>query len=559
LNLPLAFSYICSNLSKVDDFYFERVLFSLINFAKLFILNNFDKNYKYFKTLFDSVYRCIKYSTNSSKIISSGYALFELIYAVQNLNLNKISKEEHQLFKNNKQLEKIANILIKTAISSKKDHEKYLSIVLISKFLSSFHISSTNKNEKPGENFFYIIRSHLQKYFHIFFLHCSNKDYINKKYLDILINLANEENIKHILEELKRNLNYPNSNLKISIIDAIYRICILNSTKTSNTNSNISAICIEKLIEFLKLKEEGVISQIIISLRKLILEIKEHTKFVLIYNIKNYKKNVTSPIAKANIIWMISQFIEVIPTVSVDFFRRILLEIDLESDEVKFQILSLAMRINANLELISKNYTEEIRESNVTRIQGLIDYATEKLLWDANYNLREKARMANFVIKNNLYKKENDFIFNYQKYEEKQSVTIEHDEKKSIKKYFSLCLSSTIQNNSSLSFEGKFIFNELDKNVDPQLFQITLDDLINFNKQEDSETKNSNTSGNSMKLNNQKYVSIKQENNVNKTIENFESNFNLEELKKKIQNELDEFLNQDDDEGDEYEVEIKRG
>ena len=83
-SIPQHFIYYCENLSKVDEFYFERVVFSLVNFSKLFLLNNFDKNHKYFNKLFNSLYQYVKYSTNNLKILSSLYGLYELLLSLEN-------------------------------------------------------------------------------------------------------------------------------------------------------------------------------------------------------------------------------------------------------------------------------------------------------------------------------------------------------------------------------------------------------------------------------------------------------------------------------------------
>ena len=75
--------------------------------------------------------------------------------------------------------------------------------------------------------------------------------------------------------------------------------------------------------------------------------IQEQKKYVLVYSIKSYKNNITNSIAKANIISMIAKNLSVIPTVSVDFFRRLLIEIENENDEVNlfFVLLSFYVRI----------------------------------------------------------------------------------------------------------------------------------------------------------------------------------------------------------------------
>ena len=63
--------------------------------------------------------------------------------------------------------------------------------------------------------------------------------------------------------------------------------------------------------------------------------------------------------------------------------------------------------------------------------------------------------------------------------------------------------------------------------------------------------------------NNNKYTSIKQqEQNTNDKFSNITSNINIEEKKKMLKNQLDAFLNDDDeneDDEDDVQVEIKKG
>jgi vesicle coat complex subunit len=594
LNIPNRFTYFCDNLKNVDNFYFERVIFSLVNFAKLFLLNNFEKNKKYVEILFKSLFKIVKYSTNFSKILTALHGLYEIIKSIDDLKLNSISKEELQLFKSGRQLSKLGDCLIRLVISScnKSDHEKFSGLELILKFLQNNIINNISKNSGTTNNlsnsYLSIVRESLEKNYNIFYLKINDKEFINIKKLEILINLANENNIKIILEEFKRNLNYPNLNLKKMIVKSIYHICKINSQREAQSQKNnsnisdpsfskisISSLCIERLIDLLKLKEEGVISQIIICLRKLILEIKEQTKFVLIYNIKNYKKNVTSSIAKANIIWMISQYIQTIPTVSVDFYRRLLLEIDNESDEVKSQLLGFAMRINSELNFISQQYKEDVRDQTVSRIKTLISYTIEKLLWDKNYNIREKARMVDYIIKNNLFDRQLDFISDYLSMNTRENENLSEKNLISENSCFPLSICSKIshslaaENNKLISdssttynFENyKFFYDSLDSETHSNLHKICLDDIINFKKAEELEKsggqKNTTNSNNNQLLNNQKYSSVVQQDNVNSSVQNFSGGIDVEETRKKLQNQLDDFLNNEDDE-DEYEVEIKR-
>jgi hypothetical protein len=497
LGIPQRFTYLCENLNKVDDFYFERMVFTLVNFSKLFLFNNFDKNNKYIIKFFNSLYKQSKYTTNNSKIISCLTGIYEMIIEIDKLNLNSISIEELNLFKNKKQLIRISELLLKSYLCSKNNIEKFQTLELINSYCKTI-------------DYFIIIKENIEKHYNNFFLKYNDKEYINSKKLEILVKLVNINNIKTILEELKRNLYY-SPNLNRMIITSIYIIC-----KFHNDNK-MSSICIERLIDLLKLKEENIIAHIIICLRRLIQEVKENTKYVLIYSIKNFKKNISSSLARANIIWMISQYIYLIPTVSVDFFRRLLIEIDTESDDVKSQILGLALRINNSFKLIK--YTD------LDRIVNMIKYAIEKLLYDKNYNIREKARMTDFLIKNG---EDWEEIYNISE----KIYDNNHNNN------FLLSI-----NDKSLDIEQKYVFDNLSNDVDANIYKISLDDIINV-CEEVKQTPN-------------RIVSVVQQNNTKSTIENFDSSVNIEQIRNKLKNELDDLLN-NSDENEDWEVEIQK-
>jgi len=59
--------------------------------------------------------------------------------------------------------------------------------------------------------------------------------------------------------------SYPDNNIKKMVIKSIYFI--------ASNNKDLAKTCIEKFIDLLKLKNEDIISQTIICLRKLILEV----------------------------------------------------------------------------------------------------------------------------------------------------------------------------------------------------------------------------------------------------------------------------------------------
>ena len=89
--------------------------------------------------------------------------------------------------------------------------------------------------------------------------------FIHFKKLEIIISLTDEANIKEVLEDFKVYSTYPLPSINRMLVQAIYYI--------SKKDINLANICIEKLIDFLKIKDDNLVSHVIIILRKLILEV----------------------------------------------------------------------------------------------------------------------------------------------------------------------------------------------------------------------------------------------------------------------------------------------
>ena len=115
---------------------------------------------------------------------------------------------------------------------------------------------------------------------------------------------------------------------------------------------------------------------------------------------------------------MIGKYINIIPTVSIDFFRRLLFNIDKESIEVKKQILSFTLIIHNELHKIIENYKENKNEVK-EKIEKLINYSIEKLLYDNNYDVRNKSRMIKVMINNKIKLLPLDKEINIEKKEDK--------------------------------------------------------------------------------------------------------------------------------------------
>lgn len=637
LNFAENFNKFCANFIFFDEFYFSRAIFSLVNFSKLFLFNNIEKNFKYIKIFFDSLYQKLKKCTDFSKSITCLSAIYEIIAEFDKQNFNVLLKEEFDIFKNKKRLHKIANMLIRIyQATNNKSNETIIILDLIKKYVNCGN-NSFNKNEifvsNPNKisEYFSEIKRRVCSFVNegIFFNKITDKPFVVAKKLEIIINLADKDNIKSIFEEFKRVLDYPVTRIKKLVIKAIYFICKKNSSLSSSNTQNlllnegkensiiISRLCVEKLIDCLKMKEEEVISEVIISLRKLANELEYHTKYILIYCIKNFKNNINSYSARANIIWMICQYLHIIPTVTADFFRRILIDIEVEHDEVKSQIINLALKLHFSCDFVKSKFKQDA-DFMVEKLKALVKYCLEKLFFDNNYHIREKARLAQllvssenaeftnlFIIKdlNSLEQINNAFSimntssinekskkFEFFETEEKnrkeenqvakeieeEKIRISKEKEKNSNFSLSLLykmginkLTNEIDNNENKeknNFENLFIFDFIEDHIDENFYSISLDDIINLRKSDIKTDKNipdqSEMNANeSKKLTNQeRFKAVQnQEEKVKNTIENFDSKVNVEETRNKLKNQLDAFLNENEDQDeDEFEVEINK-
>jgi hypothetical protein len=100
---------------------------------------------------------------------------------------------------------------------------------------------------------------------------------------------------------------------------------------------------------------------------------------------------------------MISQYIDVIPTVALDFYRRIVKDIHNESDEVKSQSLNFALKLYQILDKIYDSPTAQ-------RALIILNYHLDKLFYDKNYYIREKSRLVKVLLNHSKSEKDENMI-----------------------------------------------------------------------------------------------------------------------------------------------------
>lgn len=526
------FSKILSNLNKIDDYYFERTVFVIVNFVKVYLMSNVEANSKYIIEAFNAIYLSLKRSTSYIKNTTALCGLHQMLSDIGNANNEKLKVT--LLKENSKRIRKIVNMIIKLILQSQNEIEKIISLDIAYNFIS-----------KDANSIFYLFKKEFenQSVLAHFFIYSDelNYNYITQRKFNILTLLASEITISSLISEFKRISNFSASpSFKKNFINAIYRICT-----EKNQSTIIVESCIERLIEMLKIKDDILLSEVIICLSQLISQIQEQKKYVLVYSIKSYKNNITNPIAKANIISMIAKNLSVIPTVSVDFFRRLIIQIESESDAVKLQILTFALEIHQNKKQIMEKFKNDVEIEK--KINLLIHYVVNKLNGDENYNIREKARIIKIAIENDVN------ILDIEIKEKKEVIENENKENLNNNNKDNYFL-EVIANNSE---EHIFKFDKLSEENKSKMKLISLDDLIkvstlqNEDKKEQISPQLSDT---------EKYSSCKpQSSNVSNEVSNINASIDVEQKKKMLKNQLDEFLNNEDDDEEDFQVEIKKG
>ena len=108
-------------------------------------------------------------------------------------------------------------------------------------------------------------------------------------------------------------------------------------------------------------------------------------------------------------------------------------------------------------------------------------------------------------------------------------------------------------------YDEIYKYEKINEDMKEKMKAITLNDLIKATKSINKEESKENI----LISDKEKYSSCKMESNTNVSdnVSNINSGIDIEEKKKHLKNQLDEFLNSNDDEddGDDFEVEITKG
>ncbi|KAI0561094.1 AP-3 complex subunit beta-1 [Gracilaria domingensis] len=109
------------------------------------------------------------------------------------------------------------------------------------------------------------------------------------------------------------------------------------------------------------------------------------------------KESIKEPAARASIIWLIAEFYDKVPVVATEALRLLARGFSVEGAEGKLQILNLAAKVVASAEMTTDSIDERETLVPIAKRRQLLSYVLTCARYDRDYDVRDKARMLNFI------------------------------------------------------------------------------------------------------------------------------------------------------------------
>ncbi|XP_018329494.1 AP-3 complex subunit beta-2 isoform X2 [Agrilus planipennis] len=208
-----------------------------------------------------------------------------------------------------------------------------------------------------------------QPYIKNFFIRTSDPTRIKVLKLDILTNLATESNVSTILRELQTYISNSDKVFVAATIQAIGRCaCAI---------SEITDSCLSGLVSLLSNKDEAVVAESVIVIKRLIQTQAADPKDIIIHIVK-LLDSITVAQARAAILWLLGEHSNRVPTVAPDILRKVAKTFSDENGIVKLQVLNLAIKLYI---------------TNPKQTELLCQYVFNLAKYDQNYDIRDRARL----------------------------------------------------------------------------------------------------------------------------------------------------------------------
>ncbi|GJJ71203.1 AP-3 complex subunit beta [Entomortierella parvispora] len=210
-----------------------------------------------------------------------------------------------------------------------------------------------------------------------FFVRSTDPVFIRNLKLEILTLIATEGNITFVLRELQEYVKSSNKDFVTQAIQAIGR-CASNIPEMAES-------CLGGLLQLSYSKSEPVVAESVVAIRRL-LQQRPQDAVVMITQLTKALDEITEPLARANMFWLVGQFCSQLPLVAPDVLRKAAKSFCSESESSKLQILTLGGKLVAQDGTSSKT------------INLLFQYVLNMARYDLSYNVRDRARFLKGLV-----------------------------------------------------------------------------------------------------------------------------------------------------------------
>ncbi|NXG62968.1 AP3B1 protein, partial [Hemiprocne comata] len=213
-----------------------------------------------------------------------------------------------------------------------------------------------------------------EPYLKSFYVRSTDPTMIKTLKLEILTNLANEANISTLLREFQTYVKSQDKQFAAATIQAIGR-CATNITEVTDT-------CLNGLVCLLSNRDEIVVAESVVVIKKLLQTQPAHHGEIIKHMAK-LLDNITVPVARASILWLIGEYCERVPKIAPDVLRKAAKSFTNEDDLVKLQILNLGAKLY-------------LTNSKQTKL--LTQYVLNLGKYDQSYDIRDRTRFIRQLI-----------------------------------------------------------------------------------------------------------------------------------------------------------------
>ncbi|XP_062468386.1 AP-3 complex subunit beta-1 isoform X2 [Pezoporus occidentalis] len=213
-----------------------------------------------------------------------------------------------------------------------------------------------------------------EPYLKSFYVRSTDPTMIKTLKLEILTNLANEANISTLLREFQTYVKSQDKQFAAATIQAIGR-CATNITEVTDT-------CLNGLVCLLSNRDEIVVAESVVVIKKL-LQTQPAQHGEIIKHMAKLLDNITVPVARASILWLIGEYCEWVPKIAPDVLRKTAKSFTNEDDLVKLQILNLGAKLY-------------LTNSKQTKL--LTQYVLNLGKYDQSYDIRDRTRFIRQLI-----------------------------------------------------------------------------------------------------------------------------------------------------------------